>query len=392
MGKELTKKEIKQRKKQAYSAWKESEKLLVDFGFSLNYTNKIRGTQTVLKIDNSNFALAFHPYIWSKIDLAHKIAVSRVAYKQIHHKDIKEFVNYNSNGFVMCGKNYDGALNLGAFFREDTNCIELFQKICQGESLIKESYYFNKAQGKNYNKISDFDSFEEMQYLSPLEFKQDFDSLSDIDKAYYLDKISLRNYRQDLQRSIDYLCGAFIPLRDFSDELYDYFQKETDNILKTNLFIMQQLGSSSLERDEKYLDIKVELFNQGFIEEFNKKAEEHNIKLEEYKKVAKEYNNLVEEYNNPSDAISQVFTKHEIDAMRPTLDKVKAELSDMKTELDKIETNIITLNDAEEHFKEHFKKDKELQNTGSNSKTNFFNRRDSFYMNTSNGDEDKHNL
>ena len=354
MEKQLTKKEIRQRKKEIYNGVKESEKLLVDFGFSMTYINTKTGNKSILNIDRTNFALAFHPYIWSKIDLAHKIAVCRVAYKEIHNKDIKEFENYNSNSIVFVGKNYNGSFNLGALYREDVHSIDLLQQICHGENKIRENDYFNNYMKKTVNTVYDFESFEAMQYMSPLEFTIDYNSLDNQAKAIFLDKLTLRNYRQDLQKSLDLMMDGFEPLREVSKEIYDYCKAESDSLMKTNLFIMENLGSNSFERDEQYLEIKVRLFNKRFIEEYNKKSDEYNAKLEAHNKNVRAYNKLIAEYKNPTDAISQMFTEKEIDKFKPTIDEGKAELNKIKAELDAIDKNIVTFEDAKKHFKEHF--------------------------------------
>lgn len=211
---------------------------------------------TTLELNSNNFALAFNPFVWSTLSLEQKIAAIRIASINLNNKDVNEFANYNSNSVVLCGKNYNGAFNIGAFFREDIDSIDILRDICDFNNLIKESFYHNKSSQKNYDSILDFETFEEMQYLSPLEPVCEFKDASTEAKAFFWDQIFRRNSRAALLQALDLLDVASRPIEDLSKNLYEYISGISKDITNTNLFVMQTLGFNVKERDEKYLKIK----------------------------------------------------------------------------------------------------------------------------------------
>ena len=301
---------------------------LLKFLQSLKNKNNIR-IETIT-LDENNFALAFNPAVWSVLKLEQKIAVCRFACKKINNVDVTEFSNYNSNGFVLVGKNYSGAFNLGAFYREDVEPIDLLKHICNFKNIIKDAYYINKSREKEYNTIFDFDSFEEMQYVSPLEPNKNFDDSSDKAKAFYWDQLYNRQSRKAYLQALDLVSDASQPIEDITKDFGDYVKNTIKDIVKTNVFVIGVLGYNPIERDRKYLDIKVEIFNNYFIKEFNSKADI--------------YNNLLNEYNSTENENKK--------------QNINEQLKQLKIDMENIEKNIITLAQAEEHFKKYFKSDK----------------------------------
>ena len=179
----------------------------------------------------------------------------------MNNKDVHEFVNYNSNGFVMAGKNYEGAFNIGSFYREDFDSLDALQDIFNFSNIIKEAYYFNYSKNKDYNLVVDFKNFEEMQYLSPLEPSKRLDEADDETKAFYFDQLYVRKTRDAILKSLNEIYEASKPICDLGKDLYDYIDGATNDIIKTNLLVAEQLGLTREERDKKYLKIKCDIFN-----------------------------------------------------------------------------------------------------------------------------------
>ena len=320
----LTKDEYEKMQKQKYIGSKHEDVFFVD----LPETDIYVETKTMV-LNKDNFALGFHPMVWKVLSLEERVALCRIARQELVGKDFKEFCCYDSNGVVMVGKDYQGSLNVGAFVDDEVLGNEVFIKIANGETTIKHSYYMNKlTSGKyHFDKITDFSSFEEMQYLSPLDpIHTELEQMSDKEKAYFFDQIYRRRYRAAEQRALDLIAEHASQLEELYPEFFEYMNNEQKNITATILLVMQEIGSSVKTRDETYLDIKVKIFNNGYIDEYNKGVIE--------------YNKLLEKYKNPSDILEQMDTKQEI--------------AKMEIELDKLKSNIITLLDAKDHFSEHF--------------------------------------
>ena len=137
------------------------------------------------KLTEEKFAMAFHPMVWKVLTLEEKIAVCRIARQKTQGVDFKEFCKYRSDGVIFVGKNYGGSLNVGSLFYDNLIGSDFLKYICNAENSIKSSYYITKHT-KNQDDLSilDFESFEEMQYVSPLEpVCSNFDKLSPNQKA-----------------------------------------------------------------------------------------------------------------------------------------------------------------------------------------------------------------
>lgn len=293
--------------------------------FRKKIDNNMDCEASTLELNSDNFALAFNPFVWSTLSLEQKITAARIAIKKINNIDVKEFVNYNSVCVVMCGKDYAGALNIGSFFREDIDSINILNDICNFNNIIKDSYYHNKSLHKHYDTIFDFETFEEMQYLSPLEPSCELKDATSEVKAFFWDQIFRRNSRAALLQSLDLLYQTSKPIEDLSKDLYNYINSASKNITNTNLFIMQTLGCNVKERDEKYLKIKNEIFNQPIIKK-------HNDLVELYLKKKEELDSLNNEDNK----------------------KIMVELKLMHNEISKLKSQILAFDDAKKHFKDYF--------------------------------------
>ena len=278
-------------------------------------------------IDNQNFALAFHPMVWSVLSTEERIAACRLARLAVDGKDFRELCEYESDGVVMVGKNYQGALNIGSFTKKNVLGNEVLAKICDGENTIKDSFYFNNSRQKKYDTIFSFDSFEEMQYVSPLEpLEEDVAKMTPQAKAYFFDQIWRRKRRAAVLMADDMICEKIEPLDGIFPQFDQHVKAEVEDIIQTNLFVMQTLGSNAKMRDEDYLRIKVNIFNNSFISEYNQLVQEHN--------------RLVGEYKQAGDIISKDFLLEEIHEMSAKLEVIK----DKK----------ITLEQAKQHFSEYF--------------------------------------
>ncbi len=370
MEKKLTEKELKQREKDVKKAIELSENIVNDFNIYLgvyraenkaqvslltnqeyedmlfdpscdnvhisNFVNKFKITHildtSTLVIDKSNFALAFNPIVWAVLKLEQKIAVCRIASMAINNKDVTQFHNSDSNGFVWVGDDYGGAFNIGAFFRDDVDSLKIFADICDLKNIINYSYYFNKHYNKeeNYYSIKNFESFEELQYVSPLELNKELKESSSEAQAFFWDELYRRNSRSALLKSLDMLSEASLPIQDISQDMYKYIKAATKDIVNTNIFVAKELGSNIYERDKKYLKIKVDIFNNLILKDYNEKVVEHNQLVEEYKNTENQ------------DKKSEIFDK----------------ISNIKAELQAIKSNTMTYEEALEKFNEYFKKEK----------------------------------
>ena len=158
-----------------------------------------------LVLTKDNYALAFHPMIWHVLTTEERLTVCRIAWKDCYKKDVKEFCNYKTESLSLVGKNYNGSLNIGSFFRDDLISSDYLRDIFNANNRIKDSLYTNRLlAGKKYETIKDFESFEEMQYLSPIEPKEeDIKKMNDQAKAFFFDQIYNRKYREAVQKSLN---------------------------------------------------------------------------------------------------------------------------------------------------------------------------------------------
>ncbi len=283
-------------------------------------------------IDKNNFALAFHPMVWNVLSQEEKIAACRLARLAVDGKDFKELCDYNFNVVVPVGKNYRGSLNIGAFKRQDIQGINVLMEVCNSENSNKKSFYINNSREKEINTIFDFASFEEMQYISPIKPKEsDVAKMSPRIKAFYFDQIYKRKCRDAVCKSCEMIMAVLDPLRDVFPQFDNDLKEKVDSITKTNLFIMQTLGSDIKKRDEEYLRIKVAMFNDIFFGQEDKQNEVHN--------------KLLQDYNNSEDILKSM--------------DLERQLEESQKILDKIESNYVVLETAKKHFAEYFYPKKE---------------------------------
>ena len=370
MGKVLTEQERKEREQQVKVALAKSNKLVKDFKIYLGVfeSNTMHQTSRLTKeeyekmqnkkfigskheehffnnipdsdqyveaktfvIDRTNFAMAFHMMIWQVLTLEEKIAACRIAWKELLNKDVKDFNNYDSSAVVLVGKKYKGALNLGSLFKEELFSSDILCAICNAENIIKLSYYYNHRK-KEYKTLLDFDSFEELRYLSPLEPKVSIDLMKDdVAKAVCLDNLFYRNDRNAQKRAYYLLTSHCEPIYDLFPQFDRYIHYKLESIVNTSLFIAKNLGANLLERDEKYLRLKADMFDSI------------NTKL--YNEKVAEYQKLYLEYKNAQDAISEAIFKEQ-------LLKEHSKLMELKKKL------FVDYEVVKKHFASHFEDDK----------------------------------
>ena len=328
----LTKEEYEKMQQMKYIGSKHEEKFFDGLPDDDNYVDV-----KTLTLDKNNFGLAFYPMVWNVLTLAQKVAICRIVRQQTENKDFKQFHVFDSNGVVMCGNDFKGALNIGSFFRDDMIGPDFLTKLLNGQNTIDDSYYVNKLRnGAKYNEIKDFNSLIEMQYISPLEPKTDnLEEMPPKAKAFYFDQIYRRKYRKAKQQALDYITEHAGELEGLWPEFDSAVAEEQKHITQTDLLVMQELGSNQKMRDEEYLKVKVDIFNNIFIEEYNK--------------LAKKHNEILEEYNNSKDAIE---TKG-----------LKEKLHKIQDELEIINSKLTTIEKAKEHFKSHFETSINIQPT-----------------------------
>ena len=365
MKKELTAQDLKERKKEIHEAFKKSNSILADFKVYLavyrakskaqvsnltkdeylnmqkdfryntshlqKFVKSLENYQQIsietLVLDYNNYALAFNPAVWSVLKLEEKIAVCMLSNIKINHCDVTDYETYNSTGFVLIGNDYKGSFNFGAFFRDDKESKDFLVDIYNFKNIIKDSFYYQKSLKNEYDKICDFESFEEMQYLSPLEPNDELNNCSDEVKSFFWDQIYRRNTRKAVLQALDTIKDASGPINDITVDFYNSIQNDINNIVNTNVFVFKTLGSNQVDRDKKYLKIKVDIFNNSFIKEHNNLVEEHNKLVKKYK-----------------------ATDNALEAR-----KIKLQIDELKKEMQEIKNNIITYEQAEEYFKNYFK-------------------------------------
>ncbi len=286
-------------------------------------------------IDNQNFALAFHPMVWNVLSTEEKIAACRLARLKVYGKDFKQLSQYDCDTVVMVGKDYQGSLNVGAFINKDTLGNEILNNVCNCENTIKQSYYINNSFQKKYDTIFDFHSFEEMQYITPLEPKErDVEKMPSRAKGFFFDQIYRRRYREAICKSCEMIMEELEPLENVFPQFDEYLKNEIDNITKTNMYVMRTIGVNEKIRDEEYLKIKVDIFNNHFIDKYNEQARIHN--------------KLVEEYKNAENFMEDMDLKEQLNASHTKLKELENKQTDIEA--------------AKKHFADHFyQKDKETR-------------------------------
>lgn len=343
-----------------------------------------------LVLTKDNYALAFHPMIWHVLKIEERLAACRIAWKEIYKNDVKEFCNHNSKALSMVGENYQGSLNIGSFFRDDLIGPDYLIDICNASNKIKDSYYINKMMsGKKYDKITDFSSFEELQYLSPLEPKEeDNNKIGGEAKAYYFDQIYRRRLREATQKGLDLITLHDEDLQGFFPEFDKYVADEQKRITDTNLFVMLTLGSPAIERDKKYLKLKTLMFDLP-------RAEEHNKLYQEYAKLKKEkvdiinkplqdkLDKLEKQQQNIEQQKKDAFDAIELYGLEQQENKLKNQIVGIKNKMarnhnkvlkpivdavEKVDSQKVTFEQALEHFKDHFEKKENTKNISSTKK------------------------
>ena len=337
-----------------------------------------------LVLSNDNYGLAFHPMIWHVLTTEERLTACRIAWKDIYHRDIKEFCNYNSNGVALVGKDYQGALNIGSFFRDDVISSDILRGIFDANNKIKDSFYSNRLMhGKKIDTIKDFDSFEEMQYLSPLEPKeQDLNKMSKESKAFYFDGIYFRRFREAIQKSLDLITLHGKELEGLFPEFERYVRHEQKSITDTNLFVMSVLGSNVIERDKKYLEIKSYMFDSFRVERHNQLYKEFvKVKKEKVDVINKPYKdqlNLLEQekekinnqIKNANDAIDIWDLQHKLKKLEEKELKLKNKMAINHNKILKPILEAVKKNDSQkvsyeqalEHFNDYFENKNKHQN------------------------------
>lgn len=327
----ITKEEYDKMKEYKFIGSKHEDKFFENLPDRDNYVDA-----KTLVLTKDNYGLAFHPMIWHILSTEERLTVCRIAWKDIYHRELNEFCNYNSNGVVMAGKDYQGALNIGSFFRDDLISCDILREIFNANNRIKDSFYTNRLMhGKTINTIKDFDSFEEMQYLSPLQAKEkDLNKMSEESRAFYYDGIYIRRFREANQKSLDLITLHSEEMQGLFPQFDDYAKNEQKSITDTNLFVMSVLGSNVIERDKKYLETKVKLFDISIVER-------HNELYKEYVKVKKEKVDVVNKpYKDKLNVIEQEKEKinNQIKTANDAID-----IWDLQQELKKLEEKELKL-------------------------------------------------
>ena len=189
-------------------------KSLKEFYNSLGETEDHTSKKAIL-LTEDNFAMAFHPAVWNVLKFEERIAAMRVAWKKFTGKDVTEFCNSISTTIAYVGSDYQGSLNIGSIiaYAFEYGSWNLLKNLANTTNCLKMNYYFNQSKQKEYNYITDFESFEEMQYVSPLEpIETDVEKMSDDVKAVYYSQLNRREQRKNFLKA-DYL------IIDHSEEL-----------------------------------------------------------------------------------------------------------------------------------------------------------------------------
>ena len=328
--------------------------------------------------------MAFHPFIWSVLKFKERIAAMKITFRNIMKRDVTEFCNVIAYNTVMVGTDYQGELNIGAIIARayKNGSWYLFRDLCDTENRLKFNKYFNLKQAKKgYNYITDFDSFEEMRYNSPIEPKEiDFDKLNDKLKAIVLEQIHLREQRKNELKAAYTILEHSEELKGYMPEFDNDIQESINENTKKNKLVAKELGYSQKDIDEEYLKIKVDLFNNCTKEEYNKIAVEYNKIVEELKELraplleaTKEWrekrDNLKKELENAQDMIEKSIIEDEINELikkinkvydkkfkkqKKLIDELSEKSNEMYAELQELDSHIITFEDAKNHFKDYF--------------------------------------
>ena len=340
-------------------------------------------THKAIVLDENNFAMAFHPMVWKVLTFEERISAMRIAWQKTNGKEVKEFCNHVTTTVAFVGKDYQGALNIGAMLAYDDaeGPWNLLKYIANANNSIKFNYYFNKMRSKDYKYITDFECFEELQYIAPLEPNtENVEEMQPKVKAIFFNQLERRRDRQNYLNA-DYL------LLDHSEDLKGMFlvfdeclEREIQDILKTDELVDKELGYFQKDIDEDFLSFKVQVFNNTTIDEHNKLVEEYqkyDAKIKEIKKPALEAtkdlrakrDKLKKDLESAGDAIEigmindQIYELNkEINKTYKKMLKKDRKLLEVLTEkretiykqIQELASHIITLEDAKEHFKEHF--------------------------------------
>lgn len=293
-------------------------------------------------LTEDNLGLAFHPMVWKVLTYDQKIAVCRLVRQKYEKKDFKKFCFNNSKEVVIPGKKYDGVFNVGSLVDEPVSednllSIDFLIEILNGPNDIKNAFFRDRAEAskKKYKAITDFDSLEELQYDSPL-LPRDPDKLEPIAKAYYYDDIYVRRRRSALQEAYDLIsCDAAV-LEDFTPSFDKFLKSEQKRFIEMDTLVIQQLGSTRQERDEKYLEIMVTILNNDYTRKYNEIASKYNELLEK-KKRASSFNESAE-YDKELKMLEKEIKK--VDKKEIDLEEVKKHFAkDLKRKPIKIKSN-----------------------------------------------------
>lgn len=245
---------------------------------NLPYRDIIVDSKTFV-LTKDNLGLAFYPPIWKTLSLEHKIALCRLARLKYSQKDFTDFVQYDIAAIVMGEK---GALNLCSFFSNEFIGSSFLFCVLNAENVMKELYYITKESNNKeyYQKLLNFKSLEELRYICPFS-PADWDNTTPKNKALYYDNIKVRKARIAEQKTIDIIKNDAAEMEGLVPLFDEYIEKKQKQILEENMLIIQELGISRVKRDEEFLKMKVDYFNNLDAKEYNKKVRAFNEKVHE---------------------------------------------------------------------------------------------------------------
>lgn len=370
----ITKEEYDKMQNTKYIGSKHEDRFFKDLPDDDLYVNA-----KTLVLNNDNIAMAFHPMIWKVLTMEERVTALRLAWKLVHGEDVNELCNYYTTTVVFVGKNYQGSLNLGSMLTHDggDGPWNMFKSICNAKNQIKYNYYFNKNFGKEIKYITDFESFEQMQYLSPLEPKvENIDEMSNELKAVLFNQLSRRKQRENYRQANYFILDHTEELRGLLPIFDEALENDIEEINQTERLINEELGYFQKDIDEEYLRIKVDIFNNITIKEHNKLIEIYQNLTNQIEDIEqpfihlrKKIKNLKAQKEHAIDSIDISLIDDEIQKTYKQINKCKKKLSkkdriklkflydkshEIYEKIVELKGHIITLEQAKEHFKDYF--------------------------------------
>ena len=229
------------------------------FEVRLKYNEEVKAENDEFVLDSININAAFFPAVWGCLNAKQKLAAVMIAGKW-HKIKINKFCfepRLYYEIFVYDGKNL--CFNLSSLGNILIDSVDFLAEILNYP--VQKSAFKFKQRANEKNRITDFDSFEELEYVVNLKISEDAENINDLTKAIYLDQKLLKNYRNSKILALNFVLDYANEID--SDEIKQNYNEQLQRLIGENEFIYSVLGYNLLIRDLAFLRVANNLLGIG---------------------------------------------------------------------------------------------------------------------------------